>query len=58
MEQRNLTAAELIKRFREEKPTSREDREKRRHNAGVSSRMWWEGDDDDMARSCPYLPMP
>lgn len=53
MEQRNLTAAELIKRFREEKPTSREDREKRRHNAGVSSRMWWEGDDGEEPRPNP-----
>jgi hypothetical protein len=45
-----LSAMELIKRFREGKPTSREDRESSIQNRGLARKMWWEE-----GGSQPYL---
>jgi hypothetical protein len=41
---RDLTAFELIKQFRQSKPMSREERQRARESKGVSSKMWWEED--------------
>lgn len=50
-----LSAADLVRRFKEGKPTSREEREQQRQSTG-NDRMWWESEGGKMGKESSDRP--